>query len=65
MDKIIDWKIGDFVTYIPTGQIGRVKSFTELGTFVVFHCNKDWNNYNDYTSQLCRNVDLIRTEEVF
>lgn len=43
--------IGQFVKYVPTGEIGRVKSASdELGNLiVVYNCNNDWDNYTDYT----------------
>jgi len=46
--------LGRWVTYTDdTGQIqrGRLKSFDAVHAFVVFHCNDDWDNYQNYTAQ--------------
>jgi len=52
-------KVGDKVTYIPTTVVkcepekGIVK-FIPIGgafVFVVFNCNDDWDNYQNYTAQ--------------
>jgi hypothetical protein len=52
-DKNAEIKVGDFVTYIPTGAKGRVKAISEEKEklFVVFDCNRDWDNYENYTGQ--------------
>jgi hypothetical protein len=37
-------------------QNGMVKGFHEANksyVFVVFNCNNDWDNYKDYTGQIC------------
>lgn len=36
-------------------QNGKVKSIGENYAFVVFHCNNEWDKYEDYTGQ---RVDL-------
>ncbi len=58
-----DTKPGARVYYTaPHGatQNGRVKSVNaELGTaFVVYNCNGDWDNYENYTGQSTRLADL-------
>jgi len=59
-------KIGDKVTYIPFKgaaeslyEKGIIKSIQENGVFVVFHCNEDWDNYQDYTGQLCGKHSIL------
>jgi hypothetical protein len=54
-------KIGQHVTYVDLTkdpviskyQHGVVKSIPEEGNhiFVVYNCDKDWNNYMDYTAE--------------
>jgi hypothetical protein len=47
-------KVGDYVHYWPgygKPENGRVKSVTKDAVFVVFHCDNDWENYQDYTGQ--------------
>lgn len=60
-------KKGDRVHYIPypncpTTEIsnGIVKYIDPrtLSLFVVFHCNNDWDNYENYTAQSCNYIQL-------
>jgi hypothetical protein len=54
-------KPGDKVHYCPEyGKIenGIVKAIPTNGAFVVYHCNGDWDNYQDYTAQLTDIEDL-------
>ena len=49
-------KKGDIVTYSPFSgnkQYGKVKSICDDPgfAFVVFSCNDDWDNYEQYTGQ--------------
>lgn len=55
------YSIGDKVTYIPYHAIdsalhwedGIIKALGEPGKyFVVYNCNKDWDNYMNYTGAL-------------
>ena len=32
---------------------GRIKSFNKNWIFVVFHCDDDWNNFENYTAAAC------------
>lgn len=44
-------QVGDFVKY--KGQKGRVKELvSSLLVRVVYHCNNEWDNYQDYTAAL-------------
>jgi len=50
------FKVGDKVTYFHTnttaGQKGIIKSLSNnMDIFVVYNCNNDWKNYQDYTGQ--------------
>lgn len=60
MIKITDLAEGMQVTYIPFEgcdpslyEHGVIKALSPKKgyVFVVFHCNNDWDNYDDYTSQ--------------
>jgi len=47
----MEFKKGDKVTYIPTLQKGIVKASppnSKDPVLVVFHCNDDWQNYDNY-----------------
>lgn len=51
------FEVGEKVHYDPmvsgrNCENGMVKEIAENGIRVVFHCNKDWNNFRDYTGQL-------------
>lgn len=55
VDVVRDLQIGDLVHYINgnTVENGRIKSISiDDFVFVVYHCNEDWENFNDYTGQL-------------
>jgi hypothetical protein len=57
-------KPGDKVYYIPfencppykitDGVIKSIPDHTDKEVRVVFNCNQEWDNYQDYTSQLTR-----------
>lgn len=51
------FKQGDYVIYRKPfdnldPQLGRIKFIAEGGAFVVYHCDKNWDNYLDYTGVL-------------
>jgi len=61
-------EIGDFVVYNPghcVPELGRVKSFSSFNNnpFVVYNCNGDWGNYEDYTGANTDRGDLIVIEK--
>jgi hypothetical protein len=45
---------GDYVCYVDLNsyQNGRVKIETDAGVHVVYSCNNDWDNFENYTPQL-------------
>lgn len=54
---------GDKVTYTaPHGakEKGKIKSINDSGTiaWVVYHCNNEWDKYEDYTGQATNIKDL-------
>jgi hypothetical protein len=54
---IVELNVGDRVHYEPTYKApenGIVKSIPEegLSVFVVYNCDGDWNNYQNYTGAL-------------
>lgn len=53
------FKVGDKVRYIPykgavpkNGIIKEIPNHTDEEVRVVYHCNDEWDNYKNYTSQL-------------
>ena len=55
-------KKGDRVTYIAPyieehGIVKKVQNKDHV--FVVYHCNEDWKNYEKYTGESTRIVDLV------
>jgi hypothetical protein len=60
MSKI---KEGDYVEYILTKELGRVKRIEGNHVWVVFRCEDNWQRYMEYTAQLCT-VDQLRKIEV-
>ena len=45
-------KIGDRIIYLPTGDKGIVKSVKGDSVYVVYHCDENWREYNNYTAEL-------------
>lgn len=43
-------------------EYGRIKTWNEKYVFVVFKCNGDWDNWNNYTSQSCAPDELTFEE---
>lgn len=59
--KLTDKDVGKWVAYIPsygTKKKGRIKSWNDEYIFVVYHCNDDWENYNNYTGCATKPEDL-------
>ena len=55
------FKIGEKVTYVTPfkKERGMVKSICdEDSTFVVYHCNNEWDKYQEYTAARTPNEDL-------
>lgn len=60
MVNIATLKVGDKVHYIPfegsneyeNGIVKEIPEWSKNSVRVVYHCNGDWNNYKNYTSQL-------------
>lgn len=47
---------GDYVNFTyPHGEVqnGRIKTLGKVSAFVVFHCEDNWQHYQEYTGQLC------------
>ena len=56
-------KEGDKVTYTSphgTKENGIIKNFNDSRTYVwvVYKCNNDWDNYQNYTGQCTNILDL-------
>jgi phospholipase C len=55
-------KIGDKVTYLSrwNAEHGIIKSLSDdEHVFVVYHCDGDWDRYDDYTAARTRTSDLV------
>jgi len=54
--------IGRSVVYFERGGTklcrGRIKSWNDTFVFVVFYCNDNWDDYQNYTGQACCPEDL-------
>ena len=42
--------IGRYVRYEPTGEIGRIRNWKGSLIFVVYHCNDEWDRYQEFTA---------------
>jgi len=54
-------KVGMWVKYWSYADIilkGRVKSWNDMWVFVVYYCDGDWDNFEDYTGCATRLEDL-------
>jgi len=60
----------DYVKYYNNscGEVekGRVKSidYKKWVVFVVYKCNEDWDNYENYTWQSTKIIDIITTKKL-
>ena len=43
-------------------EVGRVKSSNHKWVFVVYHCDGDWDNFQNYTAAATNPDDLIIIE---
>lgn len=66
VDKSKLFEKGNKVSYLPPhkkdkifAEHGIVKSVTESGVFVVYHCAGEWENYENYTAALTNPKDLF------
>lgn len=59
-------KVGDMISYgrpdCVNRKEGKIKTIAKDGyhVFAVFSCNRDWDNYRDYTAQRVRIRDVIK-----
>ena len=56
------FKIGKKVTYKTPYKCekGIIKSISDEDySFVVYHCNDDWDNYKEYTAARTPNANLV------
>lgn len=65
LNKLTSKDIGRGVTYtrynmygIGEPVLGRIKSWNDEWIFVVYNCDNDWKNYQEYTAAATRPVDL-------
>jgi len=47
-----------YINNIGIKEFGRIKSYNEKWIFVVYNCNKDWGNYQNYTAAATSPDDL-------
>lgn len=53
--------IGRRVLYVPqhgNSEAGRIKSWNDKFIFVVYKCDEDWDNYQNYTAAGTKPEDL-------
>lgn len=41
---------GRWVRYLPTGEVGRLKSWNGLYVFIVYNCDDNWGKFFNYTA---------------
>jgi hypothetical protein len=60
LKKLSDAFKGKWVVYSPHSkrEIGRLKSWSEHGVFVVYNCGDDWDDFENYTAALTPAKDL-------
>lgn len=54
--------IGKWVKYTPSAgesEVGRIKSWNDRWVFVVYNCDHNWSDYQDYTAAATNPKDLI------
>ena len=64
VDRLTETDVGRWVEYCPSaGLKGRIKSWNERWIFVVYHCDDNWPDYQNYTGAATEPNDLNFTEE--
>ncbi len=53
-------KVGDKVSYVTMNNYGIVKEYEPGGVRVVFTCDRNWENYQNYTGALCPEGNIIK-----
>ena len=48
--ELTESDVGRWVRYWPNDEIGRIKSWGTSLVHVVYKCNEDWDNFENYTS---------------
>ena len=64
--KLTPKDVGKKVIYdcgIRDTQPGRIKSWNEKWVFVVYHCDNDWDNFQNYTAAATDPTDLFFDED--
>lgn len=59
--KLIESDKGRWVLYVGQAgerQQGRIKSWNQIFIFVVYACNGEWGNYENYTAQATHPTQL-------
>jgi len=61
INKLTDEDVGRKVIYtdgVKSEQYGCIKSWNYKWIFIVYNCNDDWDNYQDYTGAATNPSDL-------
>jgi len=61
ISKLTKDDVGKWVLYTDFSktEIGKLKSWNDRFIFVVYSCNHDWNDFENYTAAATRPEDLI------
>lgn len=54
--------IGRWVLYRPKNEKGRIKSYNDKFIFVVYKCDNNWDDYQNYTGEATKRENLEFTE---
>jgi hypothetical protein len=57
--EIVPLEVGKWVQF--DGERGRIKSWNDKWVFVVFHCDDNWQDFENYTGAACKRSDLRPT----
>jgi hypothetical protein len=58
ISQLDDSDMGKWVHYWPRDKYGRIKSWNDEWIFVVYKCDKDWDNFQNYTAVATNPKDL-------
>lgn len=61
IEALTEEDIGKWVVYtdvLGSKEYGRLKSYNRTNIFVVFKCNNNWDDYQNYTGCSCNPNDL-------
>ncbi len=66
IQELTESDVGRWVKYCPrhypVAEVGRIKSWNKTWIFVVYNCDNDWDNFENYTGAATSPEELVFIE---